>query len=304
VVFLFLILTCESSLDEADPEYLSRIEESLGNIFRAMREKKNQSKKSSSALDFKLRCVDLLENFVHCVSRMSSMDALPFEPRSIGDNRSVIFTLLPQLIAKIKKTQHSGSLKPLYDKLRRVVMKVCTRKETTTTSDVWFFVFAAGNLRDSKLSFHVRSRPSAAEKSSCRHGVCKHGKSDARICLCFGASNYNSRQGKKRKSPFFGGLFNFVQVLSRDNVMASSAICDTFQKPIEYCCTRKNLKFLSMDKFFLPVFRRVPDVGTALLPRVAEWSASASWTQPARLSAVLAGSDFVLRSGELHACDA
>lgn len=102
---------------------MSRVEASLGNIFRAMREKKNQSKKTSSALDFKLRCVDLLENFVHCVARMSSMEELPFDSRQPGDNRSVVFVVLPLLVAKIKQSQHSGALKPLHDKLRRVVMK-------------------------------------------------------------------------------------------------------------------------------------------------------------------------------------
>jgi hypothetical protein len=120
-------------LEDADPEYLSRVEASLGNIFRAMKEKKAQTKQTTSALDFKLRCVDLLENFVHSVSRMSSMDSLPFSSRVEGDNRSVVFTVLPQLIRKLKKIQHSSSLKPLNAKLRRVVMQeICDMRDYPT----------------------------------------------------------------------------------------------------------------------------------------------------------------------------
>ncbi len=91
-----------------------------------------------------------------------------------------------------------------------------------------------------------------------------------------------------------------VKVLSRDNLIPLNVICETFLKPIEYCCTRKNLRFLSLDKFFLPIFRRVPDVGCALLARIAELSGGASWTQPARLAAAVTCAEFVLRAGKSH----
>jgi hypothetical protein len=101
---------------------------------------------------------------------------------------------------------------------------------------------------------------------------------------------------------FFFFFLNFIskQVMSRENLLAANVACDVFLKPIEYCCTRKNLRFLSLDKFFLPIWKRVPDVAVLLFPRIAEKSGSNNWTQPARLAAVLSIADFVLRSGKSH----
>lgn len=82
--------------------------------------------------------------------------------------------------------------------------------------------------------------------------------------------------------------------------MPLSAVCDEFAKPIEYCCTRKNLRFLTLDKFYLALFRRVPELGAALLSRLAEASGGSGWTQPARLANALLCSEFVLRAGKSH----
>ncbi len=252
-------------LDEADPEYLKRVEESLGNIFRAMKEKKANSstKKATAALDFKLRVVDLLENFAHGVSRMASMDVLPLASRVEGDNRSVIFTVLPLLLGKLKKTQYSAALKPLNDKLSRVVLKeICDMREWPSM---------AGHARvllkalKSVLAFATRGNPS-----------------QELVALIQGSAAI------------------LTKVLAKERLLPAAVAREEYVKVAHFVCTHKNLKFLTMERFLSPLWKRIPETAVTLFPLIAEASGSKEWTQHARLSTLMGLIDFVLRSGKSY----
>ncbi len=252
-------------LEEADPEYLKRVEESLGNIFRAMKEKKANSgaKKASAALDFKLRVVDLLENFVHSLSRMASMEALPLTSRAEGDNRSVVFAVLPLLLGKLKKTQHSAALKQLNDKLQRVVLKeVCEMREWPSMAGHARVLFRA--LRN-VAAFATRGNPT-----------------------------------KDFAALIQGALVVLIKVLSHERLLPPGLVVAELLKVARFCCTRKNLRFLTMDKFFAPMWKRVPETAVQLLPALAEAAGDKEWTQHARGAAVAGIIDFLLRGGKSH----
>jgi hypothetical protein len=230
-----------------------------------MRDKKANSgaKKASAALDYKLRVVDLLENFAHSVSRMASMESLPLNSRAEGDNRSVVFSVLPLLLGKLKKSQHSAALKQLNDKLYRVVLKeICEMREWPAMAGHARVLFKAFR---NVAAFATRGNPT-----------------------------------KEFAAVVQGSLVVLTRVLSQEKLLPSGLLAAELLKVARFCGTRKNLRFLTVDKFFAPMWKRMPETVVQLFPSLAEALGDKEWTQHARGATVAGMIDFLLRGGKSH----
>ena len=256
------------ALEDADPEYLARVDASLADVFRLLkgRDSKNERKKNAMvSMEFKLRVVELLDIFASALGRMAAMDAdtLPLKSKADGDNRCVIFDMLPTILGALKTLQFSTQHQVLYQKLERVVLKsICDVQKWPSLAD-----YKRRLVKDLKqvLSL-IQGNPTPAF-----------------VILVSRCASL------------------LTKILTREQLLKTKdETSKLFARVISFCGTKKNLRHMDFEKFFGPFWLRVPEAGILMLPVMAESAASNTWLPRARTSCLALAVDFLKRSGKAH----
>lgn len=251
------------ALDDADPEYLAMVDQKLAAVFRALRDESVGKKAAGrNDVEFKLRVVDLLEHFARALPRIATLDPPPFASGAEDDNSAVVFVVLPQLVEKLRVTQHSKALATLNHKLTRVVVQtLCGLREWPRVAAHAVAVNAA--LRQ-LLALVARGNPSAYLLSVVERAV-----------------------------PFL------IKVLSREGVLDMDSLRAGFIQVVAFAATKKHLAALNIERFLLDIWKRSPEAGLRVLPELAEAASAAAWSQVARTRVLGAMASLVATHGKV-----
>jgi hypothetical protein len=237
------------------------VEEKLAAVFRAMK-KEAASTKKDGEMEFKLRVVDLLEHFARCLPRVATLQPAPFPPAGEDDNRAILFEVLPALLEKLKKTQHTKSVQMLNQKLTRIVTNcICEIRECPALTGHEQGVNAA--LR--KL-FHFAARGNPTEYMLELVERC---------------------------------VASLIRLLNRDSLLDMDLVREGFVEVLHFAGTKKHLAALNVEKFLLEIWKRCPETGLKLLPALAEASTDKRWSQVSRVRVLNAMADLVMKHGKL-----